>query len=300
VTLDALGRSDEAIALYDNVIARFGAAPEPALRELVAKTLFNKGVTLGGLGRSDEEIAAYDDLLGRFGAASEPALREQVAKALVNKGVRLGALGIAELANNRFKEACRLFRRALQCNPARAEVTKEAIEYYILKYYGLGPEEEEHPSNGYDLPIRKTQLRQLLRNYSDHLVANLSHPEDPPFPILPPREVEAAIAHGKKHPWNKREKDGWPLHADIFKYIFITYARWIPGLTSAIISRADKSAYDYMQVRKTRAGTPDWFDVPSAAEARELSETDPRRLAHREIQRERKRRERALQKNASP
>ncbi len=94
VTLGALGRSDETIAVYDDAVARFGAAAEPALREQAATALVNEAVALGTLGRFDEEIAVYDDVAARFGAAAEqPALREQAAKALVNKGARLGALG---------------------------------------------------------------------------------------------------------------------------------------------------------------------------------------------------------------
>jgi TolA-binding protein len=63
-------------------VARFGDAPEPALREQVAKALVNKGVTLGELGRSEEAAGVYDQVVARFGDAPEPALREQVAKAL--------------------------------------------------------------------------------------------------------------------------------------------------------------------------------------------------------------------------
>jgi hypothetical protein len=36
----------EEIAVYDDVIARCGAAKEPALREQAAKALHNKGVAL--------------------------------------------------------------------------------------------------------------------------------------------------------------------------------------------------------------------------------------------------------------
>jgi len=41
VTLGQLGRSEDAIAVYDDVIARFGADEDPALRAIVerAKTL---------------------------------------------------------------------------------------------------------------------------------------------------------------------------------------------------------------------------------------------------------------------
>ena len=84
-TYDALGRGKEEIAVYDDLLARFGTATELPLRERVAEALFNKGVTLGALGRSADAIAIYDDLLARFGAATELPLREQVAKALAHQ-----------------------------------------------------------------------------------------------------------------------------------------------------------------------------------------------------------------------
>jgi len=93
VALGRLGRSEDAIAAYDQVIGRYGAASEAALREQVASALFNKGVRLGELGRSNDAIAVYDQVIERYGSASEAALREQVAQALVNKGVTLGQLG---------------------------------------------------------------------------------------------------------------------------------------------------------------------------------------------------------------
>jgi tetratricopeptide (TPR) repeat protein len=77
--LGELDRSEEAVAVYDEVVARYGDASEPALREQVAGALVNKGVALGALGRSDEELVVYDDVVARYGDAPEPALREQVA-----------------------------------------------------------------------------------------------------------------------------------------------------------------------------------------------------------------------------
>jgi tetratricopeptide (TPR) repeat protein len=74
-------------------VVRVGEASEPAVREQVAKTLFNKGVALGRLGRFEEAVAVYDEVVARFGEASEPAVREQVANALINKGAALGRLG---------------------------------------------------------------------------------------------------------------------------------------------------------------------------------------------------------------
>ena len=76
-----LGRSEEALAVYDDVVARYGDAPEPALREQVASALVNKGVTLGALGRSEEELAVYEQVVARYGDATEPILRQAVEMA---------------------------------------------------------------------------------------------------------------------------------------------------------------------------------------------------------------------------
>jgi hypothetical protein len=79
------------VNIYQDVVARFGVAPEPDLRGQVAMALVNKGVALGRLGRLEDEVAAYDDVVSRFGAALEPELREPVAMALSDKAALLAA-----------------------------------------------------------------------------------------------------------------------------------------------------------------------------------------------------------------
>jgi len=91
-TLGELRRREEAIAVYDDLIARFGNATELALREHVVLALLDKGNTLGELRRREEAIAVYDDLLARVGNATELALRERVALALLDKGNTLRGL----------------------------------------------------------------------------------------------------------------------------------------------------------------------------------------------------------------
>jgi hypothetical protein len=68
------------------VVARFGAAPEAALRAQVAKALVNKGVTLGELKRSEEAIVAYDDMVARFDTSEEAILKGLVEQARTMKG----------------------------------------------------------------------------------------------------------------------------------------------------------------------------------------------------------------------
>jgi tetratricopeptide (TPR) repeat protein len=107
-----MNRSEDAIAVYDEVVERFGDAPEAALREQVAQALFNKGNRLGQMNRSEDAIAAYDEVVKRFGDAPEAALREPVAKALVNKGVTLGQMNRSEDAIAEYDEVVKRYGAA--------------------------------------------------------------------------------------------------------------------------------------------------------------------------------------------
>ena len=58
-------RHEDAIAVYDEVIARYGQASAPALQEQVARALVNKGEALGKLGYHEQAIEAYNAALAR-------------------------------------------------------------------------------------------------------------------------------------------------------------------------------------------------------------------------------------------
>ena len=58
MALGVLDRQAEQIAVYDDLVARFGEAMELPLREQVAMALFNKGVALGDLDRRVAQVAA--------------------------------------------------------------------------------------------------------------------------------------------------------------------------------------------------------------------------------------------------
>jgi len=115
--LGTLNHSDDEIAVYDSLIARFENAAEPRLREQVAMALFSKGVALGKLGRQEEALLAYDALIAQFENALEPALREQVALALFSKGVALAKLGRQEEAIAAYDALIGRFEGAM--DPAR-------------------------------------------------------------------------------------------------------------------------------------------------------------------------------------
>ncbi len=79
-SLAALGRIEEAIAIYDDVAVRFGAASEPGLVERAALAIFDKASTLKEAGRVEEAAAAYRALIGRFGAAEHAEARHIVKR----------------------------------------------------------------------------------------------------------------------------------------------------------------------------------------------------------------------------
>jgi tetratricopeptide (TPR) repeat protein len=106
------GRSEEAIAAYDEFLARWGGTDEDALHWLVAMVLVNRAIRLEGLGRFEEAISSCDEVLYRFGRSSRPDVREHVAKALGTKGVALGKLGRLEEAIAIYDEVAHRFDRA--------------------------------------------------------------------------------------------------------------------------------------------------------------------------------------------
>jgi tetratricopeptide (TPR) repeat protein len=109
-TLGRLGRSEEEIAVYDQVVQRFGKASEPVLRQHVAQALVNKGVALAGqLHRYQEAMTVFEDVVKRFGEAPEPVLRWLVVIALYLKGAVLVRLARFEEATAVYDEVLRRF-----------------------------------------------------------------------------------------------------------------------------------------------------------------------------------------------
>jgi hypothetical protein len=112
------GNSKAAIAFFDDLVARFADAPEPILRDLVARALFSKAITLQQMGDSAAEIATYDDIISRFMETPEPAWGALAAIALMNKAVAFSQMGdntaaIASYGNviSRFADAPELTLR---------------------------------------------------------------------------------------------------------------------------------------------------------------------------------------------
>ena len=98
--LASLGRTEEAIAVCDEILTRYKPAAEPMLQEVVASALIAKGVALG---HSGSAIKVYDEILDRFGTSPDQPMRAMLANALFNKGNTLGAI------SDRKNEAARVY-----------------------------------------------------------------------------------------------------------------------------------------------------------------------------------------------
>ncbi len=101
------GSPKDAIETYDQLIARYGDATEPAIREQVAKAMRNKGVTQRQAGSPEDAIETYDQVIARYGDSTEPAIRELVAMAMVNKGV-------AQEKAERYKDAIKTYDQTIE------------------------------------------------------------------------------------------------------------------------------------------------------------------------------------------
>ena len=98
IALENQNRKVEALAVYDEVVSRFGTRNVPDIQETLARTLVNKGAALHELDRSEQALAVFDEVVARFGENKSPALLEPVAGSLVNKGIALHRLDRLEEA----------------------------------------------------------------------------------------------------------------------------------------------------------------------------------------------------------
>ena len=123
--LEDQSQTEEALAIHDEVVRRFGESENPALLEPVAKTLFLKGLTLAGWNRHEEALAIYDEMVRRFGESEIPTVLEPVAQALFLKGLTLVTLNRPEEALAACDEVVRRFGESE--NPALLEQAAKAL-----------------------------------------------------------------------------------------------------------------------------------------------------------------------------
>ena len=136
ITRGQLEESEAAVAVYSEVVERFGESDTPELQKQVAMALVNKGCRLGQLGETETEIAVYDEVVERFGDSDAPELQEQVAKALINKGVTWGQLGEVESEIAVYSEVVERFGDSDA--PELREQVAIALVYKGVTWEGFG------------------------------------------------------------------------------------------------------------------------------------------------------------------
>jgi tetratricopeptide (TPR) repeat protein len=283
---------EQMLAIYDDLLRRFETATETGVRSQVARALFYKARTADKLDYIALALATYDKLLPRLDDPVDEWLRSKTALTLFDLGEKRWGKGD-------FEHALEYLRRgSILYQDNQLQLT---IEWLLLTYYKL--ERANYlKSPGYELPkrvITEAELREYIKEQASLLTKRLSQAEEQPFPILPERTVKAIVAHGKKHPWDDRKKQGWPYHTNAFVYVHITYRKWVNrGLTREILAWADPGLHAHLNIKINReGGLPAWLDVPSGPEAKLRSIADPVKRAKlegvREFFRDQKRRTRS-------
>ena len=106
---EGLNEPESELAIYDEVIERFGNAEAPELQRHVAIIMLRKGMTQEQLNRNRAAIATFDEMVERFGNSNVTEIQEWITKALVNKGEALGRLGNAKAAIATYDEVVERF-----------------------------------------------------------------------------------------------------------------------------------------------------------------------------------------------
>ena len=108
--LEDQNRTEEALAIYDEVVQRFGESDALIPLQLVASALLFKGVTLRTMNRPEEALAACDEVVQRLGASDALISLQLVASAFFSKGVTLGTMNRPEEALAAYNEVVQRLR----------------------------------------------------------------------------------------------------------------------------------------------------------------------------------------------
>ena len=103
------GRMEDALALLDDAVDRFGANEKGAVGKMLAWVWWGKGYALEVLKRPLETIAALDESVRRLEAIDAPVKIWAIAHALVHKGRAFAALGRSDEAIAVWDELARRF-----------------------------------------------------------------------------------------------------------------------------------------------------------------------------------------------
>ena len=90
------GHAPEALAVWDELVRRFGDSDSQPELEYVAIALINKGVALGTMKRHNDALSAWQEVVNRFESSDGEVFHGAVARALVNRASMLGTLNFPE------------------------------------------------------------------------------------------------------------------------------------------------------------------------------------------------------------
>lgn len=107
-----LGRFDDELATYDELIVRYGDIESPEIEGKVASAFVLKGILLWQMGRSKDALAAYEEIETRYAGNDAPAIQERAAAALTFKGFAYGHLGQAAEEIEAYDEVARRYGEA--------------------------------------------------------------------------------------------------------------------------------------------------------------------------------------------
>src|ERR687886_1616854 len=109
--LQRLGRTDEAIAAFAALPARFADAPGATVRGRATRALLPHAWLLAEDGRHEEALAGYDAVVARVSGTTDRATDEVAVMAQGNRVVSLLALGREEAAAAAADEALAAYDR---------------------------------------------------------------------------------------------------------------------------------------------------------------------------------------------
>ena len=136
IELSRQGRNEEALAAYDEALRRFCDSEKPALLEVVARVLVNRGITFGAANRFTDALAAFDEALRRFRDTEGSAGNEVVAITLLYRGLALGELKRTDEELAAYDDV--LGRFGASEAPALLELALQAIGRKALAFAKLG------------------------------------------------------------------------------------------------------------------------------------------------------------------
>ncbi len=90
IALHRQGRTEDALTVFDELVARFEGHHLPKVKICVVSALHTRGILLDQSGRFGQAREAYDSVIRRFGDSESPVILREAAMTLVSKGVSLG------------------------------------------------------------------------------------------------------------------------------------------------------------------------------------------------------------------